>query len=163
MKTPSTRLVHLLIGKSIVETLVVGVLAVFTFITVLPPYFHGWGQVTEVGISGWAVNNAAPWERVEVQLFVDGKFVSDGIADQSRPDVAAAGWAKDAWHGYEFILTSFPAGDYKPQLHKARVYALHDSGGGARKSLQLLGDPIWFSVRDGKVFSGSSRNSGPPH
>jgi hypothetical protein len=141
MKNPSARLVHILIGKSIVETLVVGALAVFTFITVLPPTFHGWGEVTEWGISGWAVNNASPWKRVEVQLFVDGKFVADGIADQSRPDVSNAGWAQDAWHGYTFAVTSVPAG-----MHEARIYALHDSGGGARKSLQLLGNPIVFRV-----------------
>ncbi|MEP6570623.1 MAG: hypothetical protein ABJC10_12695 [Acidobacteriota bacterium] len=147
MKTPSNRLVHLLIGKSIVETLVVGALAVFTFVTVFPPSFHGWGEVTETGISGWAVNNAAPWERVELQLSVDGKFFSDGIADQSRPDVSAAGWAKDAWHGYVFKITSVPAG-----MHEARVYALHDSGGAVRKSMQLLGEPILFRVdKDGNL------------
>ena len=149
MKTPSTRLVHILIGKSIVETLVVGALAVFTFITVLPPYFHGWGEVTETGISGWAVNNASPWERVEVQLFVDGKFVAAGVADRYRPDVSAAGWAKDPWHGYTFVVTSLPVGD-----HEARIYALHGSGHGTRKSLQLLGDPIEFSLgNDGKLFA----------
>ncbi|MGH9873084.1 MAG: hypothetical protein ACRD9S_11565 [Pyrinomonadaceae bacterium] len=161
MKNPSARLVHALIGKSIVETLVVGALAVFTFITVLPAFFHGWGEVTETGISGWAVNNASPWERVEVQLFIDGKFFADEIADQHRPDVSAAGWAKDAWHGYAFVLTSLPVGDYKFQLHEARVYALHDSGNGARKSLQLLGSPIWFTVVDGKVFADTSRKSPP--
>jgi hypothetical protein len=157
MKTPSTRLIHVLIGKSIVETLVVGALAVFTFITVLPPSFHGWGEVTESGISGWAVNNAAPWERVEVQLFVDGKFVADGVADKYRPDVSSAGWAKDPWHGYTFVITSLPVGNYE-----GRIYAIHDIGRGARKSLQLLGDPIWFSVNEaGKVCSDSSRNKPP--
>lgn len=146
MKTPSARLVHLLIGKSIIETLLVGALAVFTFITVLPPYFHGWGEVTESGISGWAVNNAAPWERVEVQLFVDGQFVAHAVANQPRPDVLTAGWAKDEWHGYSFGNTSLPAG-----LHQARIYALHASGGDVRKSLQLLGNPIIFTVgNDGK-------------
>ena len=39
-------------------------------------------KLTETGISGWAVNNASPWERVEVQLFIDGKFVASAIADQ---------------------------------------------------------------------------------
>lgn len=141
MKNPSARLVHVLIGKSIIETLVVGALAVFTFITILPPYFHGWGEVTDTGISGWVVNNGSPWERVEVHLFVDGKFVSDGIADESRPDVSAAGWARDPWHGYSFRLTSLSV-----HFHEARVYALHDSGAGARKSLQLVGDPILFFV-----------------
>jgi len=144
MKTPSTTLVHVLIGKSIAETLLVGALAVVTFITVLPPYFHGWGEVTDSGISGWVVNNAAPWERVEVELFVDGEFVATRVANESRPDVAAAGWAKNEWHGYKFILPPLSAGS-----HEARVYALHDSGAGTRKSLQLVGDPIRFSVDAG--------------
>jgi len=146
MKTPSTTLVHALIGKSIAETVLVGTLAVFTFMAVLPPYFHGWGEVTEAGISGWAVNNAAPWDRCEVQLFIDGRFYASAVANESRPDVVAAGWARDEWHGYSFQLTSLAGGP-----HEARVYVLHESGAGSRKSLQLLGDPILFVVGpDGK-------------
>lgn len=148
MNIPSAKLVHLLIGKSIVETLLVGGLAVFSFMTILPPYFHGWGEVTSSGISGWVVNNGDPWERVEVQLFVDGKFVADGAANQSRPDVSAAGWARDQWHGYSFRLTSL-----SPRYHEARVYAVHESGAGARKSLQLLGDPIVFFVDENGTLS----------
>jgi len=141
MNIPTSRLVHLLIGKSILETLLVGGLAVFSFMTILPPFFHGWGEVTGSGIAGWVVNNGEPWERVEVQLFVDGKFIADGIANQSRPDVSAAGWARDPWHGYTFRLDTLSRG-----YHEARVYALHDSGAGARKSLQLVGDQIPFLV-----------------
>jgi hypothetical protein len=148
MKPPSTTLVHVLVGKSIVETLLVGALAVFTFMNVLPPYFHGWGELADTRISGWVVNNAAPWDRVEVQLFIDGKFVASGIADESRPDVMAAGWSKDERHGYAFAISRL-----NPGLHEARVYALHDSGGGFRKTLQLLGDPIRFSVEaSGKLI-----------
>ena len=77
----------------------------------------------------------------EIQLFIDGKFVADSLADRSRPDVVAAGWSKDEWHGYTFQLTSLDGG-----LHEARIYALHDSGDGVRKSLQLVGEPIGFSV-----------------
>jgi hypothetical protein len=87
------------------------------------------------------VNDAAPWARVEVQFFVDGKFVASSLANESRPDVMMAGWSKDEWHGYTFPVTSLNAG-----LHEARVYALHDSGDGKRKTLQLVGDPISFSV-----------------
>jgi len=141
MKTPSARLVHVLIGKSILETLLVGGLALFTFITVMPPYFHGWGEATDAAIAGWAVNDAAPWERVEVQLYVDGKFAAHGVADQSRPDVLAAGWSKDEWHGYSFPIRGLSAG-----RHEARVYASHESGAGLRKSLQLLGNPVVFEV-----------------
>ena len=152
MKTPSTSLVHVLVGKSIAEALLVGALAVFTFITVLPPYFHGWGEVTETGISGWAVNNAAPWNRVEVQLFVDGRFMAQGVASGFRPDVLSAGWSRDEWHGYTFPLKGLSAGP-----HEARVYALHGSGDGARKTLQLLGNAIPFSVdSNGKLVRMSS-------
>lgn len=148
MKTPSTTLVHVLIGKSILETLLVGALALFGFMTIVPPYFHGWGEVSNAGISGWAVNNAAPWDRVEVQLYVDGKFVADTVANLPRPDVRAAGWSKDEWHGYSFRIHGLAAGRYE-----ARVYALHDGGGGVRKSLQLLGHPIVFDVdEDGKTL-----------
>jgi hypothetical protein len=149
MKTPSPSLVQVLIGKSILETLLVGALAVFTFIHILPPYFHGWGEVTDRGISGWVVSNAAPWHRMEVQLFIGGRFVATTIANEPRPDVLAAGWSKDQWHGYTFLFSSFAS--LPPGLQEARVYALHDSGSGARKSLQLVGDPLpVFVDADGK-------------
>jgi hypothetical protein len=143
---PPARLVNLLIGKSIIETLLVGALAVFTFLSVFPPSFHGWGEVTANGIAGWAVNDASPYERLEVQLFVDGIFVAQGTANLHRPDVSAAGWAQDAWHGYEFVMPS--ALRKSAQLHEARVYVLHDDGHGMRKSLQLLGDPIPFTINE---------------
>lgn len=151
MAIPSARLVNILIGKSIIETLVVGALAVFTFMSVLPPYFRGSAEATTTGVSGWAVNHASSAERVEVQLFVDGRFVAQGTADQRRPDVSAAGWAQDDFHGFEFPL-SLPATD-RSQTHEARVYILHDDGRGVRKSLQLLGSPIPLAIgEDGKLI-----------
>jgi hypothetical protein len=136
------RLVHLLIVKSILDTIFVGALAVVVYARLFPPTFHGWGEAVAESrsISGWAVNNADPWGRVEVQLFIDGNFVGTTVAQLSRPDVRAAGWAKDEWHGYEFNLTGLSEG-----MHEARVYALHRSG--ARYTLQLLGNPIRFEKR----------------
>ena len=150
MPTPNRKLVHVLIGKSIVETLLIGALAVVTFIMVFPPHFHGWGEVTDQAIAGWAVNNAEPYQRVPVQLFINGEFVAAAVADVSRPDVSAAGWARDPWHGYIFRLPSLPAG-----RHEARIYAAHDSGDGKRKSLQLLGNPLIFAINDGTLVKGN--------
>jgi hypothetical protein len=135
------RLVHLLIAKSILDTLLVGTIAVVVYLNTFPPTFHGWGEavVDERSVSGWAVSSTEPWRRVEVQLFVDGKLVGTQVAHLPRPDVKAAGWAKDEWHGYRFIVTDLAAG-----THEARVYALH--GSGARYTLQQLGDPIRFEV-----------------
>lgn len=152
MKKSSASLVHILIGKSVVETLLVGALAVFTYLTVLPPYFHGWGEITKTGVAGWAVNNAEPWDRVEVQLYINGGFFAQGVADKSRPDVPAAGWSRDEWHGYEF-----PVGALGQGTHEARVYAVHHSGNGARKTLQLLGNSITFSIDSNGRLVGAGR------
>ena len=137
------QLVNLLIGKSIAETILVGVIAVVAYLNAFPPTFHGWGEavVESRSIAGWAVNDVSQGERVEVQLFVDGKLVATQTASLSRPDVVAAGWSSDEWHGYNFVLPSLNEG-----THEARVYALRESGDAARYTLQLLGDPIKFVV-----------------
>ena len=143
MNSPSLKLTNVLIGKAIFEILLVGVIAVGSYITVFPPTFHGWGEaVSETkSVAGWAVNNADPWGRVEVQLFIDDKFFATQLAQLSRPDVKAAGWTKDDWHGYGFQLPNL-----QPGRHEARVYALHESGNAERYTLQLLGDPIIVEV-----------------
>lgn len=143
MKSPSAKLINILIGKAIIETLLVGALAVGFNLSTFPPTFHGWGEVVPANksISGWAVNDASPWDRLEVQLFIDGDYWTQQVADQSRKDVVSAGWATDEWHGYSFKLPLLSPGE-----HEARVYAVHKSGAGARYTLTLLGDPIRFSV-----------------
>lgn len=134
-------LFRLLLGKSILETVFLACLAVAFFFTTFPPYFHGFGEATPETISGWAVNNAAPWDRVQVQLFIDDHFVASAVANLSRPDVQQAGWARDEWHGFSFPVSRLSVGE-----HEANVYAVHESGGGVRRTLQLLGYPIRFSV-----------------
>ena len=148
------RLHNVLIAKSITETLVVGAIAVFFFIDAFPPFFHGWGQATPNSIAGWVVNDAAPWDHVQVQLYIDDKFIANGVANKSRPDVVAANWAKDEWHGYEFPITQFDPGE-----HEARVYAMHVSGRRLRRTLQLVGNPIKFRLnQDGSLTNLNSRN-----
>jgi hypothetical protein len=137
------KLVNALIAKSILETVFVGAVAVAVYMNAFPPSFKGWGEaVAETQlIAGWAVNTSYPWQRVEVQLFIDGKFVETQVAHGARPDVSAAGWAKDEWHGYVFTTPKLPAG-----IHEARVYAIHPSRTGALYTLQMLGDAIRFEV-----------------
>jgi hypothetical protein len=144
----SGRLARLLIAKSIAETLLVGAIAVVVFLTLFPPSFRGWGEVTSNSIAGWAVNQADPWERVEVQLFVDGHCVASAIASLARPDVRAAGWAPDEWHGYSFSSLSVTPGS-----HVAKIYALHSNEAGTRSTLKLLGDPLVFLVDGNGTFS----------
>jgi hypothetical protein len=156
MKTPSSKLINVLIAKGIIETLFVGAIAVGFHLTSFPPTFHGWGEAvySSRSISGWAVNDASQWERVEVQLFVDGTFAGTQVARLSRPDVKAAGWAVDEWHGYSFQL-----GEVSYGPHEVRVYAVHPSGNGARYTLQLLGDPIVFSATASGTWQSVSINT----
>jgi hypothetical protein len=150
--TNRSKLIHVLIGKSVLETLLVGGLAVVFYLQAFPPYFHGWGEATQNSIAGWVVNDASPFDRVRVQLHVDGQFVSEAIANVSRPDVVAEGWAKDEWHGYSFNLLRLVQG-----THEARVFAVHESSE-RQITLQLLGDPIRFVVRsDGALEDLSKR------
>ena len=148
MKKPSISLVHVLIAKSIIETLFVSTLVVVYFLDVFP-HFHGWGEVTPATISGWAFNSRNPSERVEVHLFIDDKFVARTIASESRPDIVNGGWSTDEWHGFTIPVSAMEVG-----YHVARVYAIHDSGRGARKTLQLLGHAVPFLVApDGTLKS----------
>jgi hypothetical protein len=148
MKKTSLSMVHVLIAKSIIETLFVSALVVVYFLNVFP-HFHGWGEVTAQAISGWAVNSRNPAERVEVQLFVDDKFVARTVASQSRPQVVAGGWAADEWHGFTIPVSSIETGN-----HEARVYAIHSSEREARKTLQLVGHVVHFQISsDGRLKS----------
>ena len=137
------KLVHVLIAKSILETIFVGAIAVAVYIHAFPPTFKGWGEaVPETQtIAGWATNASDPWQRVEVHLFIDGTFQNKQVATYSRPDVVAAGWAKDEWHGYVFTTPKLP-----PGIHEARVFAMHPSRNGEQYTLQMLGDAIRFEV-----------------
>jgi len=138
---PTSQLVNLLIAKSILDTIFVGTLALVVYTRAFPPTLHGWGEavVEAKTISGWVVNNANPEERVEVQLYIDGRFRNHAGAYDPRPDLVAAGWSRDPWHGFNFWVSKLP-----PGAHEARVYAVNRSDDGSRYTLQLIGDPIQF-------------------
>ena|GEM_PF-1037384 len=139
------RLTHLLVGKSLIEALFVGALAVVFIHQVIRPSFRGSVDAAGAGgVSGWAVDAAAPAERVEVQLYIDGHYAARGWADESRPDVLAAGRAADEWHGFTLRPPALPPGE-----HEARVYAAHAAFGGWLYTLQQVDKPLRFNVAAG--------------
>jgi len=152
-----SKLVQLLIAKSVIEIILVGGLAVGFFLITFP-HFQGWGEARPRAIEGWVVSQQHPYQRVEVQLFIDDRFISSGVADRSRPDVVAAGKGKDEWHGFSFEIPPLNQG-----YHIARAYAVHSSNRDARKTLQLIGDSIPFELdAEGKarwLRANSTRNN----
>ena len=147
------RLSRALIAKSIVEALFVVALAVHFSYTNINPFFRGSIDVAgERTIEGWVVNEAAPDARVEVHLYINEHFVSRRLADAPRADVLSAGRSRDAYHGFVFKTPTLPPGDN----YRARVYATHIAGDGARRVLQEIGAPTPFRVMP------NGENSGVP-
>ncbi|HEX8176331.1 MAG TPA: hypothetical protein VF543_14540 [Pyrinomonadaceae bacterium] len=136
------RLAQLLIAKSVIEALFVGVVAVGFYYTAFSPHFRGWSDVADAKVvSGWAINEAAPGSAVEVQVYIDGRFAGDGLANLPRPDVFKAGRSTTELCGFRLVTPPLAAGE-----HEARVYAVHPSDGGSRRTLQLIGVPLRFRI-----------------
>ena len=134
------RLIHLLLSKSIVEALLIAAVAVAFYFATTNPGLRGVLDKADKGaVAGWAVDENDPSSHVELQLFIDDKFIAAGRADQYRPDVHASSRAGDDWHGFAFTSPRLSAGE-----HEARVYAVHTSNGGARRTLQMIGKPFRF-------------------
>ncbi|HEY0005788.1 MAG TPA: hypothetical protein VGB17_13350 [Pyrinomonadaceae bacterium] len=137
------RLAQFLVAKSIIEALFVIFLAVGFYLAAFPPFVRGvLDEANAERIKGWVVDQSRPQARLEVQLYIDNHFVASRTADSPRPDVLAAGLTRDALHGF-----SFETPELTPGEHEARVYAVHVSAAGARRTLQLVGRPARFIVK----------------
>lgn len=145
---------HTLVATLVGATLLVGALAVVARSVFFPTRLRGWGEVTREGrVAGWAVDRSEPSRRVEVQLYVDGRFAEAGVAEWPRQDVVAAGEARDERCGYSFGLPPLAEG-----AHEARVFAAHAVEGGAYRTLQMTGAPLRFTVdAAGKVSASNPR------
>jgi hypothetical protein len=146
------RIAHIAFAALACLTLSVGAYAVWAEYARFPPHFRGFGEVTRRGeVAGWAVNASRPDARVEVQLYVDGRFAARDVALLPRPDVLAAGRAPDANCGYRLPLPPLPAGE-----HEARVYAVHADGPELR-TLRQLGNPLPFTTgADGRAVNAAA-------
>lgn len=137
-----SRLTNILIAKSILEALFVGALAVGFYLTTFNPFFRGaLDEANSQHIYGWALDEAAPARNVEVQLYIDGRFVGTTTANLPRPDVLSAGRAEDELHGFEFKTPPLTSGE-----HEARVYAIFAGRDESRLTLHQIGIARKFVV-----------------
>lgn len=135
------RLTTLVIAKLTLDLIFVASLAVYSHAVAFNPFFTGSLDYADGhSVRGWVVDRAHSDTAVEVQLYVDGHFVAAGIANEPRPDVSAKGFAPDEMHGFVFRLDPELYGE-----HVARVYAVHSSRNGARRTLQQIGKPLSFT------------------
>lgn len=142
---PSVRQVlYFLIIKSIVDLFFVGIFTASFYYATFNPRLRGWlDYAGPQGINGWVFDEGAPGRIVEVQLYIDDHFIESRQADFPRPDLVAAGFAKDERHGFFFFMPPL-----EPGKHVASVYSVHGSVGGKRRALQRVGNPVSFTVEE---------------
>lgn len=136
------KLFQFLIGKSVAEALLITAVAAAFYLATTNRHLQGWLDHADAQTAyGWAVNEKSPGARVEVQLFIDDKFVEHRAALEFRPDVRLARRADDDWHGFVFRTPPLAPGE-----HEARVYAVYRGGSPARQTLQIIGKPLRFRI-----------------
>ncbi|WP_266362749.1 putative Ig domain-containing protein [Tellurirhabdus rosea] len=87
-------------------------------------------DIAECGyIQGWAADRSRPNESIQVDVYINGQFVSKVLANQSRPDVGAA-LGDNGLHGFVYLLPAAyrSAGNYTIEVRYAGSSRhLHDS------------------------------------
>ena len=135
-------LIGILIAKSILDVLVLGAFSLGYYYSAFSPYVRG--SLDEAGpgwIRGWVLDLSNRDAQVEVQLYVDGRFIDSRVSDFPHPQIVSLGLARDEKHGFLFFTPPLDPGQ-----HEARVYAVHASSDGERRTLQQVGKPLMFQI-----------------
>lgn len=136
-------LTSVLVFKSIIDIWLIGLISIGSYYSAFNPSLRG--SLDEAGpewIAGWVVDLSKKDARVEVQLYIDGRFQESRVADFPQPNLVSLGLAPDERHGFFFYTPPLEIGG-----HEARVYAVHESGSGERRTLQQLGEALRFQTR----------------
>ncbi|OQA00156.1 MAG: PKD domain protein [Bacteroidetes bacterium ADurb.Bin408] len=84
------------------------------------------------GGNGWAYDEDAGMQPIEVHIYIDNRLYAILLADESRPDLVSNGFTPNPEHGFSFFITGFDT----TRAHEIAVYAI-DYGG---TSSTLLGN-----------------------
>ncbi len=155
MRKPRSSLVIFIIAKAILETLFVIFLVVSFHYRTFYSRFDG--RIDEANgrrVAGWMIAEAEPSKPVEVQLYINGGFAASSVANRPRRPPANVELAQEEAREFAFDVPPLVAGSYE-----ARVYVVHESGGGARRTLQALPQPARFRF-DAEGSEASELNGG---
>jgi len=139
-----TRLLRAVIAKSSVEIVLVCVVATLAAFSTFSPQLRGAIDVAnQTQIAGWVHDPQSPDQPIEVQLFIDGKFIATGRADERRDDLIQAGVTTRPNHGFSFPIESvtLPNGE-----HRALVYAVRSAAGANKILVPVTAVPHTFQV-----------------
>ncbi len=138
MSNTRRRLARLIAAKLALDLLFVGAFALYTHADILRRGFIGeLEHIDGNGARGWVADLDRPGDDVEVQLFLNGRFAAAALAREPPRDDSAG--AHPVGARYAFVFEPERYGEYE-----ARVYAVREGRGGARRTLQQVGDPRYF-------------------
>jgi hypothetical protein len=130
------RLVKLIAAKLALDLLFVCCIAVYTHAVTYRTGFEGELEHADgLRVGGWVVDRERPGAPVEMQLFLDGHFAASLVAGEP----ASGDSSGDGRRAFVFRFEQPRYGE-----HEARVYAVREGRGGARRTLQQIGDPRRF-------------------
>jgi hypothetical protein len=131
----ASKLLRAVIAKSFIEIIFVCAVATLAAFSNFSPLLRGVIDVADqTRVAGWVHDPFSPQEAIEVQLFIDGKFVAARRADEKRDDLVEARATTNPHHGFTFTLD--PA-NLTNGTHTVQVYALRESSVG-NKALILI-------------------------
>jgi hypothetical protein len=137
------RLVKLIAAKLALDLLFVCGLAAYTHAVTYRNSFEGELEHADaLGARGWVTDLEQPGAPVEVQLFLNGRFVASAVASEPAQDEAQGDSRKRDRRSFVFQFEQPRDGEYE-----ARVYAVRVGRAGARRTLQQVGDPRSFKRR----------------
>jgi hypothetical protein len=136
------RLITFLAVKSIVEVLIVSVVGVVFYLSTFNAGVRGALDVANKDeVAGWAMDLRSGSVAVPVQLFIDGQFAGATESVRPRPDIVAAGLARESTHGFSFAVPPLEKG-----WHEAIVYAVFVRSDKGTVTLSPVGKPIRFQT-----------------
>lgn len=138
----SARILRAVAAKSLLDLLIVCALVAAAALANLHPFVRGAIDVADATrVAGWAYDPLSSNEALEVQLFIDGRFVASEMADERRNDLVERGATVQPGHGFTFRLAPLAPGRYE-----AQVYVVRSSFGRSKMLLPLSRTPIAFEV-----------------
>ncbi len=141
----ATTMLKAILAKAGLEFLIILIAISLAAYSHLNPPIRGAIDVADAThVAGWAYDPRAPDARLEVQLFIDGQWVTNRRADEQRDDLVQASAAADASHGFTFPI---PTLQLARGRHQVTVYALRDGGGNNKALLALTKKEYWLEIK----------------
>ena len=140
----ASKLLRAVLAKSFVEVVLVCVVATLAAFSTFSPQLRGAIDVADqVRIAGWVHDPQTPEQPIEVQLFIDGKFIGTMRADERRDDLVQTGATTQPNHGFSFSIESLNLTNGE---HQAQAYAVREATGANKILLPITTAPYAFRV-----------------